>query len=251
MGGGAFATLAATLVFVENWKRKADAILTFGGPRIADSELAKYWQKQGLCDKILRVNVYNDGVHWWPFNKQSPTFKDFRKCSGHLQSCLSMKPTSTNENFDNWWQHVCPSSEFLVPGAMRGINGKFEDFSMYGGTIAHTLDNCRYGYGYGVMHHGLASHDKYCGISKAICPEFKCVTVEEIKDKRCSGLKKDKQATSAEKCKESCCNDATGTCEVWQWIKKSGCWSGRSSFCKKMPRNSEYSDDVIDGGRIK
>merc|ERR1719223_1140238 len=64
--GGALALLAATFAEAIPWKRRPNATVTFGGPRVADKGLDAWWRARGLCDKLLRVNVYNDFVHWLP-----------------------------------------------------------------------------------------------------------------------------------------------------------------------------------------
>lgn len=87
--GAAFAILAATMAFVEEWERAPDAIVTFAGPRIADETLSNWWQNQGLCGKLLRVTVYNDIVHWLPFAKQSSLASaSFEKCILDMKSCF-------------------------------------------------------------------------------------------------------------------------------------------------------------------
>jgi len=83
--GGAFAVLAATLVSMEGWKRQPEAIVTFGAPRVADDVVAKWWEQKGLCSKILRVNVYNDAIHWLPMNKQAQD--EFYKCRRNERKC--------------------------------------------------------------------------------------------------------------------------------------------------------------------
>lgn len=250
--GAAFAILASTLVFSEKWERKPDAIITFAAPRIGDRVLADWWQQQGLCDKTMRVNVYNDVVTWIPFSKQSNMFTSLEGCVRDMKSCFKMQPSSIDQHFDGWWRHVCPSSEFLVPGAMKGVNEEIKDFSILGGALVHKLENCRFGYGYGVLHAGIATHDHYCGISPALCPRFSCTVIEDLKGQQCAHLSQNNKAKTAAECRESCCQDEDGSCEVWQWMKprmgsaEFQCWIGRSNQCTKI---TVY--DVVESERIK
>merc|ERR1711972_262065 len=65
--GGAFAMLAATAAEMQGWSKKPDAVIAFGAPRVADVNLSKWWEANGFCEKMLRINVYNDIIHWLPF----------------------------------------------------------------------------------------------------------------------------------------------------------------------------------------
>merc|ERR1719203_2583615 len=60
--GGALAVLAATMVELEGWQRRPDAVVVFGAPRVADGVLGAWWRERGLCRRLLRVNTYNDVV---------------------------------------------------------------------------------------------------------------------------------------------------------------------------------------------
>jgi len=251
--GAAFAILAATLAFLEDWERAPDAIVTYASPRIADATLSTWWEEKGLCAKLLRVNVYNDVVHWLPFAKQSSlATASFEKCVLDVKSCFQSQLDGNAEHFDKWWRHVCPDSEFLVPGAMKGVNGELEGLNILGGGLAHKMGDCNYGYGYGVMHAGIDEADSYCGITPEICPKFSCTSVEDLSGKTCTGLKKDVQAKSALECRESCCigrgHGEYGTCEIWQWLKNGECWTGRSHDCTSF---SLWAHDVINSSRIK
>lgn len=246
--GGAFAILAATLVFKEGWERQPDAVVTFGAPRVADEALSNWWEQQGLCDKLLRINVYNDIVHQVPFAKQAITSEFWLKCFQDLTRCFTSSHLKGNKTFDDWWRHVCPSSEFLVPGAVKGVNAEAKDFTIVGGVMAHMVEQCRYGYAYGLMHSDVATKDKYCGITPAICPKFKCTVVENLKGIQCSDLTRNHAAKTAKRCKEMCCLDEDGSCEVWQWLRGGECWSGRSQKCSKISWNA---GDVLESERIK
>lgn len=253
--GGAFAILAATMVFVEGWNRVPDAVITFGNPRVADKVLSDWWQDKKLCDRLLRVNVYNDGVHLVPFNKQSPSYKDIQRCNADLGDCLAAQPSS---DLQSLWVPVCPSSEFLVPGAVKGMNELFQDFNWYGASLAHTLSQCLFGYAYGIFNNGIVDRDAYCGLSQDICPDFTCSTVEDLKGKQCAGLTEQPDIKEASDCKEQCCNDVS--CEIWLWVNTHGdptlsdkaafqvCWLGQSDNCKDWMVGA---DEVLEGGRIK
>merc|ERR1712226_1828768 len=110
--GAAFATLAATLVFKEKWHRQPDAVVTFAGPRLADQALSDWWEQNGFCNRLLRVQVYNDVVHWLPFAKQSElATTKFANCLVDMKSCFHKQLAGRGEDhFNKWWRHVCPSS---------------------------------------------------------------------------------------------------------------------------------------------
>jgi hypothetical protein len=233
--GAAFAVLASTLAFSEDWDRKPDAVIPFGGPRVADESLSLWWEKEGLCDKLLRINVYNDLVKHVPFAQQAINPLAFKSCARNIKECFNMHPSPKDPMFDDWWRHVCPSRELLIPGAMKGVNGKLEDFNLLGGTFAHLTNQCRYGYVYGMLHSPLMKKDKHCGISPDICPPtFSCKVVEDLAGKQCAGLQQNKAANSSAECRESCCTADAGSCEVWQWLKPGHCWTGRSNSCTKV-----------------
>jgi hypothetical protein len=180
--GGALALLAATQAEAQAWERRPDATIVFGAPRIADENLDSWWRKRGLCKKVLRVNAYNDVIHWMPFVKHWDWWKvatGFLGCLADLKECLTHGPGASLQSGDNAtvfsdrWTHVCNESEVVVPSAMKGINERLEEFSPLGGTLAHGIDNCLYGYGYGVLHGGIADRDNICGIegqTSTLCP---------------------------------------------------------------------------------
>jgi hypothetical protein len=180
--GGALALLATTQAEAQGWARKPNATIIFGSPRVADDNLDRWWRTRGLCPKLLRVNAYNDVVHWLPFVKRWKWWQvatSFLGCLADLSDCLRHGPgynvrSGDNETiFSDRWTHVCNQSEVVVPSAMKGVNEQMEDFSALGGTMAHTIDNCLFGYGYGVLHGGVGRSDAYCGIGndqgRALC----------------------------------------------------------------------------------
>eukprot|EP00929_Paragymnodinium_shiwhaense_P050387 TRINITY_DN25362_c0_g1_i1.p1 TRINITY_DN25362_c0_g1~~TRINITY_DN25362_c0_g1_i1.p1 ORF type:complete len:637 (+),score=150.08 TRINITY_DN25362_c0_g1_i1:80-1990(+) len=233
--GGALATLAATLAEVEGWVRKPDAVVTFGAPRVGDQNLNAWWQKQGLCERLLRVNVYNDVVHWMPFAAGAGWWADLGGCVGDLQSCfLKSSPSSAalseELQFSDRWQHVCPDQEYLVPGAMKGINVKLEDFSPLGGVLTHFIGNGLFGYGYGLLNSGIVLHDERCGLTPEIFPGSVCAAIEDLSGQECLGLRLDAHAEDANACQEKCCDDEW--CEVWQFTRGGQCWRGRSQDCR-------------------
>ncbi|CAL1130744.1 unnamed protein product [Cladocopium goreaui] len=90
--GGALALLAATKAFAEHWPRKPEAVIGFGVPRVADKALDDWWQQQALCDKLIRINTYNDLVHVMPFHKMWNAFSavsDVYDCVVSPLSCIS------------------------------------------------------------------------------------------------------------------------------------------------------------------
>jgi len=60
-------------------------------------------------------------------------------------------------------------SETIVQSAVKGVNTHLEEFSAIGGAMAHFIDNCLYGYSFGVLRSGIAAADAFCGISRAVC----------------------------------------------------------------------------------
>mmetsp|Transcript_65774 Transcript_65774/g.186744 ORF Transcript_65774/g.186744 Transcript_65774/m.186744 type:complete len:566 (+) Transcript_65774:24-1721(+) len=173
--GGALAVLAATLAEQQGWLRRPDATIVFGSPRVADSGLDRWWRERGLCRQLLRVNVYNDVIHWMPFLetwKSSDMMRDFLGCIADVKACLKRGPMKPTVKLSDRWTHVCSESEFLVPGASRGVNEHLVDFSPAGGGLAHLTAQCLYGYGFGVAHGGILERDGYCGIGPSICPSW-------------------------------------------------------------------------------
>jgi len=173
--GGALALLATTLAEARDWARKPDATIVFGAPRVGDAALDKWWEARGLCGKLLRVNVYNDAIHWMPFLnswKWTEMVRDFLGCMSNKKACLKRGPAAPAVQLSDRWTHVCSSSEVLVPGAARGINLHMKDFSPMGGVLSHFISNCLYGYAYGVANSGIMEHDEHCGIDSSICPSW-------------------------------------------------------------------------------
>lgn len=229
--GGALAVLAATLAEAQGWPRGPDAVVTFGAPRVADSRLSTWWENRGLCAKLLRVSVYNDVVPYMPLGAVFAGLQDIGHCLLDMKGCLLRLGLGSFEGirFSDEWTHICPSSEFLVPGAMRGVNAHLQDFSPLGGVLSHFLGNALFGYGYGMLYGGLLLHDAHCGISPAVFPSFECAVVEDLTSVECMGLELDSGAEDPNSCKKSCCADSD--CEVWQWTQDGNCWRGRSQEC--------------------
>ncbi|CAE8677571.1 unnamed protein product [Polarella glacialis] len=179
--GGALALLAATRAETEGWNRRPTATVVFGAPRVADASLDRWWQSQGMCNKLIRVNAYNDAVHWMPFQKMWSAWqagngavgcvKNLFGCIKHETHDLLHGSASDQPVISQRWAHVCPKSEFLVPSAVKGVNEKLTELSLFGGLLAHLLDNCKYGYSFGVLNSKLGRFDEYCNISTAICPD--------------------------------------------------------------------------------
>eukprot|EP00929_Paragymnodinium_shiwhaense_P105998 TRINITY_DN71083_c0_g2_i1.p1 TRINITY_DN71083_c0_g2~~TRINITY_DN71083_c0_g2_i1.p1 ORF type:complete len:617 (-),score=102.37 TRINITY_DN71083_c0_g2_i1:93-1943(-) len=174
--GGALALLAATMAESQRWMRRPDATVTFGAPRVADDALDKWWQQQGLCNKLLRVNVYNDVIHWLPSKQISGLINiadDTMECVSDIAKCLFGRQRAKEKvhHGPTDWKHVCAESEILVPGAMQGVNNNDSaTFSAFGGALSHFLENCLYGYAYGMMHSNLRQADDFCGIGPQVCP---------------------------------------------------------------------------------
>jgi len=180
--GGALAMLAATKAEVQGWARKPDATVVFGAPRVADGNLSAWWESRDLCKKLLRVNTYNDMVHWMPFKsmwKWWEVGKDLMDCFTNLNDCRKQAdgatPGGKEGTFSDSWKHVCGDSEFIVPSATKGVNENHEDFSPVGGVLSHFIDNCLFGYGYGVLHGAIADHDSHCGVDRSLM----CAGAEE------------------------------------------------------------------------
>lgn len=249
--GGALATLAATHAEVEGWRRRVDAVVTYGSPRVADGNLSSWWQRRGLCKKLLRVNVHNDVVHWMPFTMGANLLNSVFSCANDLSGCWGKVHDGLNANakmvqFSQRWTHVCPESEFEVPGALKGVNSQLWDFSPLGGALAHFLSNGLFGYGYGVVQGGIFLHDMYCGLTPSIFPQFECSVIEDLTGVRCLDLDRDEVAADAQTCRNRCCDDPY--CEVWQFMRDGSCWRGRSHECRvRDPRAA----DVVVGERVK
>jgi len=98
--------------------------------------------------------------------------RDFAGCLADLEACRARGPIAPAVELSDRWTHVCRESEFLVPGAARGVNVHLSDFSPVGGALAHLTSQCLYGYAFGVAHGGIMEQDRYCGIGPAICPSW-------------------------------------------------------------------------------
>lgn len=224
--GGALAQLTAMVAAVEGWERQPDVITSFGAPRWADETAAAWWQKKGLCDRSLRVNVYNDVVHWLPFSDMWTGWKEFSSCLSNVHLCFQTQQVMANKSsakakLSDRWSHVCPQNELVVPGAVRGVNPKLEDTNPFGGALAHFTDNCLFGYGFGVLH-STADLDRHCGLQAGICPSRACEVLEDLSFTQCKGLHKDPEAADEKECRAHCCNDPQ--CNTWQW--DTHCWRG-------------------------
>lgn len=171
--GGALATLATTMSQVEDWHRKPDATIVFGAPKVADAALGEWWERQGMCSKLLRVNVHNDVIHWLPTRKVSglaEAANEIADCASNLRKCFFESSDKKTPAKEAGWAHVCGEERQLeIPGAMKGVNEEEVELSPFGGALAHYLSNCMYGYGYGMMHSPLAEMDAYCGLSPSLC----------------------------------------------------------------------------------
>jgi len=232
------------------WKRKPDAVIAFGAPRIADGNLTDWWESRSLCKKMLRVNVYNDVIHWMPFTIGSALMNNAMSCAGNLAGCFDVLKNGLDINAEEVevaerWTHVCQNSEILVPGAMKGVNSKLEDFSPLGGVFAHFLSNALFGYGYGIVNSGLLLYDEHCGMTPEVWPSSHCVVLEDLSGIWCEGLEHDFAPQTAEDCRKSCCEDPF--CEVWQWMKGDACWRGRTHTCHFDKR---FSKAVLVGQRV-
>lgn len=170
--GGALALLVSTLAEIEEWSRRPDGIVVYGAPRVADATLDRWWHERGLCAKLLRVNVYNDVIHWMPFaaiGNLADVIASFIGCLDSAASCLDSGSNSTV--FSERWTHVCDESELIVASPTRGVNVLHEDFSSIGGVLSHYISNCDFGYGFGVLNSSIVQLDTYCGISDALCAQ--------------------------------------------------------------------------------
>merc|ERR1719215_1783855 len=157
--GGAIATLMATLAETEGWSKTPDAVITFGAPRVGDGNLSRWWDENDLCSKLLRINVYNDVVHWMPYRSTSEMMESIVDCAEDVVRCLSQPAEVFEESkqahagargptadMEDQWRHVCEASEHVVPGALKGINPEMKDFSPMGGVLSHFLGNGLFGY---------------------------------------------------------------------------------------------------------
>lgn len=143
--------------------------------------LNQWWQKQGLCRRLLRINTYNDAVHWVPFVFNGNPWREkaeyLMKCASDVDACMSKGGAHSimgiSPIFSTHWEHVCNDSEVLVPSAVVGVNEEdlSSDTSLVGGVLAHMVDNCKYGYAYGLMRSALVADDAICNFSTAICSE--------------------------------------------------------------------------------
>jgi len=165
--GGALAILAATMSEIQRWTRKPDAVIVFGAPRVANAALSAWWESRGLCHKLLRVNIFNDVIHWMPFAEQG--LSPFLGCILDMKDCFR-QASGAGPVSSKYWAHVCPHSEYLVPGASKGVNGELKDYSPFGGFLAHVLNDCLFGYAYGLNVSSVAQRDDPCGSTPAICP---------------------------------------------------------------------------------
>ncbi|CAE8652861.1 unnamed protein product, partial [Polarella glacialis] len=216
--GAALATLAATMAEVEGWTRKPDAVVAFGSPRLADKALSDWWESKGLCSKLVRVAVYNDAVTWMPFMESFQVMDTMMSCVQNLASCMEQIATGPkNVNMSSRWAHVCPSSEYLVPGAMKGVNKEMEDYSTFGGVLSHFMGNALFGYGHGVLNSAIPRYDSHCGLRPSIFPSFSCNATEELTSVVCLGLEHDKDVKSVQECRARCCDDPA--CGIWQVLK--------------------------------
>lgn len=238
--GGALAILAATMAESQGWQRLPDAVVTFGAPRVADHNLSMWWESHSLCEKLLRVSVYNDAVHWMPFDGLSVLDNVF-DCIKIPGSCRDTSPL----HIASRWANVCPQSEFIIPGAMKGINSELKDFSALGGILSHFLNNGLFGYGYGVVNGPLVLMDDYCGVTPAVFPRFDCTVIEDLTGSQCVGLSHDPHAIGPDDCQSNCCQDLY--CEVWQYFTDGRCWRGRSETCSK---DHKWAKDVIASQRV-
>lgn len=177
--GGALATLATTMAELEGWDRKPDATIVFGAPRVADAVLGSWWKAKGMCSKLLRINTYNDVIHYMPLKtavKWWEVAQDLMKCTLDLSSCLHgglsnlMAGSSGDTSFSDRWEHLCgPESEFVVESSVKGINKELKEFNLLGGALAHSIDHCLYGYSYGVLRSDIVAADRYCGVAPTLC----------------------------------------------------------------------------------
>jgi len=143
------------------------------------------------------------------------------------------------------WSPVCPNSEFIVPGALKGVNPHLRDFSPLGGVLSHFLGNGLFGYGHGLLYSGLLMYDAHCGFTPEVFPRFECSVIEDLTGTLCMGLTLDRGAQSAEACRANCCGEPY--CEVWQMMRNGACWRGRSQVCST---ERKYAKDVVVGQRV-
>jgi len=181
--GGALALLAASKSHLEDWPRKPEATVVFGVPRFADSVLDEWWQNEGLCKNLIRINTFNDMVHVMPFQRMwsalnvvtgaydcfTRPMDCIRQSTKNMKNALAHHSNGLDLIISDQWAHVCPQSEILVPSRVKGINEQLEDLSLFGGVLAHLNENCLYGYIYGVLHSNITRLDKYCHVSPSVC----------------------------------------------------------------------------------
>jgi len=230
--GGALAALASTVSEAEDWHRKPDATIIFGAPRFADSVMNAWWSSRGLCQKLLRINVYNDVVHWLPSSRMTSKVPNLLRCLGDPKSCMRNRyaPSSMPGTPDvDPWAHICSDSEIIVPGAMEGVNLDLSDLSIPGGVMTHHINNCLFGYGYGVLQSPLASRDAFCGLGPSICRRFKCQELSAYPAKSCTKLQLDSMPSTLSACELSCDHD--DDCNVWEFRADKTCWKGWYTSC--------------------
>ncbi|CAE7270948.1 LIP, partial [Symbiodinium sp. CCMP2456] len=244
--GAALAILAATMAEAESWPRLPDAVIAFAAPRVGDKGLSQWWESRDLCKKLLRVSVYNDVITYMPFMEPLQLMDTFNYCFQNVIQCLGQLASGPKAlHPSERWTHVCPSSELYVPGAMKGVNSKMEDFSLMGGALAHFIGNALFGYSFGVLNSDIPRHDAYCGLRKELLPAASCTTMEELDEVVCFGLAHDVNATSAAHCRQNCCDDEY--CSVWQVMRNNQCWRGRSHHCTAL---HPYAAEVASGQRL-
>ncbi|CAL1167037.1 unnamed protein product [Cladocopium goreaui] len=244
--GASLAILAATLAEAEGWSRTPDAVIAFGAPRLADKALSDWWESRNLCGKLLRVAVHNDVITWMPFVEPLQLMDIVTYCFENVMSCIGQLANGPKElHPSDRWAHVCPKSEFLVPGSMKGINSQMEDFSLLGGVLAHLIGNTLFGYAFGVVNSDIPQKDAYCGLRRDLFPAPNCTSTEELNDVVCFGLSHDPNGTSAKACNKNCCDDEY--CSVWQFMRNGQCWRGRSHQCTSF---HPYAAEVVEGKRV-
>eukprot|EP00438_Fugacium_kawagutii_P015377 Skav225137 [mRNA] locus=scaffold1056:105896:110748:+ [translate_table: standard] len=242
--GAALAILAATLAEApsqaEGWSRTPDAVIAFGAPRLADQALSDWWESRNLCGKILRVAVHNDVITWMPFVEplqlMDPHQDIVTYCFENVMSCLGQLANGPKKlHPSDRWAHVCPDSELLVPGSMKGINSKMEDsardcqndFSLLGGVLAHLLGNTLFGYAFVKFRKNRNSEvpqkDAYCGLRRDLFPAPNCTVTEKLNDVVCFGLSHEPWQLSGPETSgllvggKNCCDDEY--CSVWQFMR--------------------------------
>merc|ERR1711879_626398 len=95
-------------------------------------------------------------------------------CAVDLDTCMNegsdLMGGSDSTTFSDLWEHVCADeSEALVESSLKGVNQELSEFSLVGGGLAHMVDNCKYGYAFGLLKSSLALADPICGVSTTLC----------------------------------------------------------------------------------